>query len=189
MGNVMSKNAMEQGTAMAGTARCGTAGAGWSGVFLRGVAHVGVVLAVLLMAQLASSGCRAEPGPFARLAGNWRGVGSALLDDGSTERLRCRASYGVGGSTMRMALYCASDSYKLSFSADVVSDGRSIGGQWSEASHGLSGPLHGRGGGNSFHVVAQGAGFNASISLSVSGTRQQVTMRSGSINANISLSR
>jgi len=148
-----------------------------------------MTLAVLSMAPLASSECRADPGPFARLAGSWRGGGTAVLDDGSTERLRCRANYGVGGSTMRMVLYCASDSYKLSFSANLESDGRSIGGDWSEASHGLSGSLRGRGSGNSFHAVAQGAGFNASISLSVSGARQQVTMRSGSINANIGLSR
>jgi len=90
---------------------------------------------------------------------------------------------------MQMTLLCASDSYKLQFSADVAASGRGVSGQWSEASHGLSGSVHGHGGGDSFDLVAHGAGFKASISLRVSGGRQQIRMRSGSINANISLSR
>jgi len=151
--------------------------------------HGGALVSILFAASAVHSQCRAEQGPFARLAGSWRGGGNAVLDDGSTERLRCRASYGVAGAGMRMALLCASDSYKLNFSADVEASGRGITGSWSEASHALSGSLHGNGGGDSFHVVAHGAGFNASISLRVSGSRQQITMRSWSINANVSLSR
>jgi len=38
----------------------------------------------------------AQSGPFAGMAGNWSGGGTVTLDDGSTERIRCRASYAVG---------------------------------------------------------------------------------------------
>ena len=34
---------------------------------------------------------QAQSGPFAGLAGSWNGGGTVTLDDGSTERIRCRA--------------------------------------------------------------------------------------------------
>src|SRR5262245_28337779 len=48
-------------------------------------------------------------GPFAGLAGNWSGGGTVTLDDGSKERLRCRATYTSPGASMAMVLTCASD--------------------------------------------------------------------------------
>ena len=37
-------------------------------------------------------------GPFAGMAGNWSGGGTVTLDDGSSERIRCRATYAVGAA-------------------------------------------------------------------------------------------
>ena len=34
---------------------------------------------------------------FAGMAGTWSGGGTVTLDDGSSERIRCRATYKVGG--------------------------------------------------------------------------------------------
>src|SRR4051794_5731783 len=53
-------------------------------------------LATLLVATVAGSASYAQSGPFAGMAGNWAGGGSVTLDDGSSERIRCRASYAVG---------------------------------------------------------------------------------------------
>ena len=39
-------------------------------------------------------------GPFAGMAGNWSGGGTVTLDDGSRERIRCRATYQVSGPNM-----------------------------------------------------------------------------------------
>src|ERR1700751_3261258 len=60
----------------------------------------------------------AQSGPFAGMAGNWAGGGTVTLDDGSRERLRCRASYQVSGASMNMTLTCASDAYKFQLSAN-----------------------------------------------------------------------
>ena len=147
--------------------------------------------AVLFAASLASSPGHAQSGPFAAMAGNWSGGGTVSLDDGSTERIRCRAKYAPIGPTMEMTLTCASDAYKFNLSASVQSAGSTITGTWSEASRNISGSLQGRGGGGSFDVVASAAGFNANISLRTSGNKQSVSMRADSQfrGANISLSR
>lgn len=134
---------------------------------------------------------KADSGPFAALAGSWHGTGTVTLDDGSTERLRCQASYAAAGARMDMTLTCASEAYKLALSANVTSDGKAIGGSWSEASRNISGTLRGTGGGNNFQVVASAAGFNATISLATQGNRQSVVMRADSQlkGANITMAR
>ena len=147
--------------------------------------------AVLFAASLSSAPSHAQSGPFAPMAGTWSGGGTVNLDDGSTERIRCRARYAPIGPTMEMSLTCASDAYKFNLSANVQAQGSAITGTWSEASRNISGSLQGRGGGGSCEVVASAASFNANISLRTSGNKQTVTMRADSQfrGANISLSR
>src|SRR5258708_3030792 len=65
------------------------------------------------MTAFAASTSYAQSGPFAGMAGNWAGGGTVTLDDGSSERIRCRASYQVGGARMTMSLTCASDAYRF----------------------------------------------------------------------------
>ena len=133
----------------------------------------------------------AQSGPFAGLAGSWSGGGTITLDDGSRERIRCRASYQVAGPNMTMTLTCASDAYKFNLAANVVDQGGQVSGTWSEASRNIAGTLQGRGGGGNFQVVASTAGFNANISLRTTGNKQTVTMRADSQfrGADISLSK
>ena len=133
----------------------------------------------------------AQSGPFAGMAGNWAGGGTVTLDDGSRERLRCRASYQVAGPNMTMALTCASDAYKFNLGANVADQGGQVTGTWNESSRNIAGTLQGRGGGGNFQVVASTAGFNANISLRTVGNKQTVTMRADSVfrGADISLSK
>jgi hypothetical protein len=147
--------------------------------------------AVVFAAALANTQSQAQSGPFAPLAGTWSGGGTVTLDDGSTERIRCRARYAPVGPTMEMSLTCASDAYKFNLGANVQAQGNTITGNWSEASRNISGSLQGHGGGGNFQVVASTAGFNAEIALRTSGSKQTVTMRADSQfrGANISLSR
>jgi len=150
-----------------------------------------IAAAVLFAAGIVSSESKAQSGPFAPMAGNWSGSGTVTLDDGSTERIRCRAKYAPIGPTMEMSLTCASDAYKFNLGANVRSEGSAITGSWSEASRNISGSLQGRGGGGNYELVASTAGFNANIALKTSGSKQTVTMRADSQfrGANISLSK
>ncbi|MGX1322912.1 hypothetical protein AB7M17_006365 [Bradyrhizobium sp. USDA 377] len=150
-----------------------------------------IAAAVLFAAGLANSESKAQSGPFAPMAGSWSGGGTVTLDDGSTERIRCRAKYAPIGPTMELSLTCASDAYKFNLGANVRAEGNAITGSWSEASRNISGALQGRGGGGNFEVVASTAGFNANIALRTSGNKQTVTIRADSQfrGANISMSK
>jgi hypothetical protein len=147
----------------------------------------------LLVASVASSASHAQSGPFAGMAGNWSGNGTVTLDDGSTERIRCRASYavGAGGNGLNQSLTCASDSYKFNFSTNVISEGGTLSGTWSETSRNVSGNLEGRGANGNFQIVASAPGFTANIALTTRGNKQSVVIRSESQfkGATISLTR
>ncbi|SFH76680.1 hypothetical protein [Bradyrhizobium sp. cf659] len=150
-----------------------------------------IAAAVLLAAAFANTESKAQSSPFAPLAGNWSGGGTVALDDGSTERIRCRAKYAPIGPTMEMSLTCASDAYKFNLGANVRAEGSAITGSWSESSRNISGSLQGRGGGGNYELLVSAAGFNANLVLRTSGTKQTVSLKADSQfrGANISLSR
>ena len=136
----------------------------------------------LLVASVASTASHAQSGPFAGMAGNWSGGGSVALDDGSSERIRCRAAYavGAGGNGLNLSLTCASDSYKFNLSTNVTAQGASLSGTWSESSRNINGLIEGRGGNGNFEVVATAPGFSANISLTTRGNKQSVVIRAES---------
>jgi hypothetical protein len=125
------------------------------------------------------------------MGGNWHGGGTVSLDDGSSERIRCRAVYKVTGASMDMSLTCASDAYKFNLLASVVAAGGEVTGNWSETGRNIGGSIQGRGANGSFQVIAQAAGFSSNISLRTAGNKQSIAMRADSQfrAANISLSK
>jgi hypothetical protein len=147
-------------------------------------------VAFFLTGFAASTGY-AQSSAFAGLAGTWSGHGTVTLDDGSSERIRCRATYKVGGPNMEMVLTCASDAYRFNLQAAVIAAGGEVTGTWSETSRNIGGSLQGHGAGGSFQVVAQAAGFAASIGLKTTGNKQAIAMKADSQfrAANISLSK
>src|SRR5438874_525917 len=116
---------------------------------------------------------------------------TVTLDDGSSERIRCRSTYKVNGPTMEMVLTCASDAYRFNLQAAVVAAGGEVSGTWSESSRNVGGNIQGRGANGSFQVIAQAAGFGASIALKTTGNKQHIAMKADSQfrAANISLSK
>jgi hypothetical protein len=147
--------------------------------------------AAFCVTAFAASSSYAQANAFAGLAGAWSGPGTVTLDDGSNERIRCRATYRVNGPNLEMALTCASDSYRFNLQAAVVAAGGEVSGTWSETSRNVGGNIQGRGANGNFQLVAEAAGFNASISLKTSGNKQQIVMKADSQfrAANISLSK
>jgi hypothetical protein len=148
----------------------------------------------LFVASVSGTASYAQSGPFTGLAGSWSGGGIVTLDDGSTERIRCHATYAVGerGNGLNQSLTCASDSYKFNLSSNVVAEGSgAITGTWSEASRGINGNIEGRAGNGTFRVVASAPGFTADLVLTTRGNKQSVVIRSESSfkGATISLTR
>lgn len=127
---------------------------------------------------LTVSAGHAQSGPFAGFDGNWSGTGTVSMSDGSSERIRCRASYKVEGNALAQTLRCASDSYKFDLSSNVTSQGNNVSGSWSETSRNVYGNLNGKAGGGQIDVFVEAAGFAANITLTTRGNKQSVSISS-----------
>ena len=118
-------------------------------------------------------------GPYAGMAGNWSGGGTVTLDDGSRERIRCRASYQVAGPNMTMTLTCASDAYKFELQSAVThsSDG-AISGTWSEVTRGAVGTISGTSKGHQINLRASSPVFSALLAVSTQSNQQSISIQS-----------
>jgi hypothetical protein len=146
---------------------------------VRSICNVAVVFA---LASAAMGPASSQPsGPFSAMAGAWSGSGRITLDDGSTERLRCRANYAVAGegASLRQTLRCAGDSYKFELESNVAANGGTLSGTWSESTRGVSGSLEGRVSSGRFDVLVSSPTFTAKLRLTTSGNRQSVSISSG----------
>ena len=151
------------------------------------------IAAVFVTSVWSGASYAQSTGPFAGMAGVWSGGGSVTLDDGSSERIRCRATYAVGsgGSALQQTLTCASDSYKFNLTSNVTAQGSAVSGEWSETSRNINGAIEGRSGGGVVQVVATAPGFSANITLTTRGNKQSVVIKAESQfkGASISLTR
>jgi hypothetical protein len=158
--------------------------------FLRSRIVAAGVFVTLIFSSLAA---HAEPGPFAEMAGVWSGTGTISLDNGASERIRCRATYAVSGdgSGLNQTLICASDTYKFELKSDVLAKNGLLSGTWSEVSRNVGGNLDGRASNGQFDVVVSAASFKAKLSVTTHANRQAVSISSdGAIKgASIALSR
>jgi hypothetical protein len=145
--------------------------------------------AVSVFLLLISSLSFAQAGLFDGLRESWAGGGTMSLSDGSTERIRCRASYIVAssGSELRQSLRCASDSYKFDLSSNVVSDGVNVSGTWNESTRNINGNLGGHASRNLIAVYVEAAGFAANLTLTTNGNRQSVSIYSKGEIRNVSI--
>ena len=131
---------------------------------------------------LVSAQGHADPGPggpFHGLSGHWSGAGTITMANGATERIRCKATYAVNatGKAVQQTLRCASDSYRVEISSNVISEGGSLSGSWAEATRGVAGNISGRASGAEIVANVAGAGFTARLDVRTHGDKQSVTIR------------
>lgn len=138
---------------------------------------VGVALAGML--SVASAAPSFAAGAFDGLEGSWSGGGSIKMENGSSERIRCRVRYNVsgGGNSVTQDLRCASDSYTFNLSANIRASGSSISGNWSETSRGVGGNVVGTVNAGSIRAVAEGSSFSVNLSVNTRGNSQSVSIR------------
>jgi hypothetical protein len=122
----------------------------------------------------------AQSQPFAGMSGVWSGRGTISLEGGAREAIRCRATYAVrsDGNALQQTLRCASDSYKIELTSNVVSSGGKLSGTWSEATRNVSGDVEGTTSGGRFQVVVRAGTFSADLALTTRGNSQSVVIRS-----------
>lgn len=149
--------------------------------------------AFVAVAGLSTAAAYAQSAPFAGMAGVWSGTGTISLEDGSKERIRCKATYAVSpdGNGLNQGLLCASDSYKFELKSDVKSAGGELSGSWAETTRGVTGSLEGRASGGKFNVSVSSPAFNAKLMLTTTGNKQSVVISSDGQfkGANIALTR
>ena len=135
-----------------------------------------IVLSLIGTPILAQS---APIGPFAGLSGYWIGAGTVTMSNGSRERLRCKAVYAVNdaGKALNQSLRCASDSYRLEISSNVISNGGTISGTWGETTRHATGNITGRASNAEIQARVEGAGFSAGVQMRLEGDRQSVSIR------------
>ena len=118
-------------------------------------------------------------GPFLGWSGHWSGSGTITMTSGVTERIRCKAAYTVNaaGNAIQQTLRCASDSYRLEISSNVVSKGGALSGSWGEATRSVSGSVSGHASATEIVASVAGGGFAAYLDVRTQGDRQSVTIR------------
>jgi len=146
---------------------------------LKSGAKAGAMAAAIGLCMLANNAARAET-PFAQFAGSWSGQGKITVQNGASERIRCRGTYRAGESkaTLSISLRCASDSYKFELASDVTYDNGSISGSWNETTRSVYGQLSGRATPTNITAQASAVGVTASISIATRGNSQNVSIRS-----------
>ncbi|MGB5903409.1 MAG: hypothetical protein WBF99_15080 [Xanthobacteraceae bacterium] len=163
-----------------------------TGMKRRGLA-LGLLVAGAALLNLGSVATAQSPGAFSGMAGVWSGSGTVSLDNGQSERIRCRATYAVSsdGTGLNQTLTCASDSYKFDLKSNVIAQGGVLSGTWNESSRNVGGNLKGKAHSGHFDVVVSAPSFTANLSMTTTGNKQRVSIRSEGAfkSASISLSR
>ena len=117
----------------------------------------------------------AQTRPFEGLDGAWSGSGVIASNDGRSERMRCRAQYSGGGSSLKLQLQCASDSYHFDARSEVVQEsGGAISGNWSESGSNAGGAVNARAGQGVIVAKIAGPGFTADMRIATKGNQQRV---------------
>jgi hypothetical protein len=151
----------------------------------------GLAAKAFIAAALSFAASPSSAGPFSDLSGYWTGGGNITMSSGSSERIRCKATYAVNdsGNSLNQSIRCASDSYRLEISANVTVSGGSISGSWTEATRHATGNLSGRASSSEIQARVDGTGFSAGLQVRFHGDKQSVSIRptEGTDVANVSI--
>lgn len=135
----------------------------------------------------------AAENPFPQLAGTWSGSGTAQLEGGKTESLRCKGYYtnGSGGTALGLSIRCANASAKVELRANLNYADGAVSGSWEERTYNQSGTISGKASASKMNLSITG-GIEGSMSVSVASGKHSVNVLTGGSalkGINISMSR
>jgi hypothetical protein len=134
----------------------------------------GAVAAVVLMAVLASAAQAGRVLKLEEFSGYWSGVGVVTWANGSSEQLKCVATYKSAASDVRQNLRCASPGYSISASVDLKVAGETITGTWEEKTYSANGLITGTVTDVGFALSIKGPTFSAAMTLNHTACKQAI---------------
>jgi hypothetical protein len=138
-----------------------------------------VISAAAAVTAAAALPALAADAAFSGLDGAWGGSGSVRLENGKTERLKCKGYYNAkGGSSLGMAINCGNASFKINMRANLKSAGESITGTWEEREFNQTGNVSGKQTANGFKLKFTGA-ISGTMNVSMTGSSQTVSISTG----------
>jgi len=139
------------------------------------IAKVAMAAGLPLGLMFAAGETRADP--LGDLPGRWSGTGSIRLTNGTTETVKCVATYFVtGGASVTQNLRCASPSYKIDTKASLAVRGGQVTGNWEERQYSQAGSVTGRMTSNGFNLQINGAQFTAALQLTSTACKQSISI-------------
>jgi hypothetical protein len=111
---------------------------------MRFVGHVGGLLAAAtLFIGGTAAVAQLKTVKIDEFSGYWSGTGTVTWTNGSTEQLKCVATYRPGADQVRQNLRCASQGYSISASVDLKFAGSAVTGTWEEKTYSANGAITG----------------------------------------------
>ncbi len=147
-------------------------------VFSVGARRASVWLAVLSSAILVIGSYRpAKAVQLEKLLGSWKGRGTAVFEGNKREAVRCNAYYTGGGERLKLAVRCASTSYKIEIRSKLETNGSLVNGTWEERTFNAAGETTGTINDDRLWLTVVGGGLKASMTVSYTGANQKVNIR------------
>ena len=152
-----------------------------------------LAIATLIAVSAPDGATAAADNPFPSLVGSWSGSGTAQMEGGKTESLRCKGYYtgGSGGAALGLSIRCANASAKVELRANLNYLNGAVSGDWEERTYNQSGTVTGKANSNKISLAITG-GIEGSMSVSLGGSRHSVSVSTGGPTLkgiNISMSR
>lgn len=144
------------------------------------IATLAASLAGAALAPSIGHSLAAEPtGKLAEFAGRWVGKGRLGFKEGKFENVTCRATYFISDdkTELKQNIRCASPSGKIEVKSNLIDEGGTLKGQWSEEIYNLHGELTGQVTERGLRVVVQGGDLNANMDIIIKQPRQIVEIQ------------
>lgn len=107
------------------------------------VQYLLIVIGILLLIAFATSR-KASAESLAPFSGNWVGTATVNLESGKTERQRCKAINGtLSSGRFNIILRCSTGVGPFELRSNLVANGRTVSGTWSETSYKNHGTISG----------------------------------------------
>jgi hypothetical protein len=122
-----------------------------------------VLTALAMLAPAQGYAGTGPSGPFLGLSGQWTGIGTITMPDGSTRQLRCNSANAVGanGTAIEQKLHCTGGSFRFDITSNAAAKGGWVSGIWAETERGVRGNLSGRVSRSAILAHIAGNGFAA----------------------------